>query len=96
MNQINPQEERRGSHVNFNRTKQASTSSVHNPAKDNKTYHQKKKEDNDPIHSRRKKRITNQFQLQKRMTISKTNLQQSQAQLKKKEEDDPTQSSDEN
>jgi len=43
MNQINPQEERRGSHVNFNRTKQASTPSVHNPAKDNKTYHQKKK-----------------------------------------------------
>ena len=36
MNQINLQEERRGSHVNFKSTKESSTPSVHNPAKDNK------------------------------------------------------------
>ena len=36
MNQINLQEERRGSYVNFNSTNKASTPSVHNPAKDNK------------------------------------------------------------
>ena len=94
MNQINLQEERRGSYVNFNSTNKASTPSVHNPAKDNNKKNNIKKKTMTQLTDEERRGSPTNFNYKGKWQWSKTNLQQSQFQTKKKEEDDPIQSTD--